>query len=71
MRNEGRTAASLDANQIQLNLCIAVLARPKIQWRGIYFIYDRSGEAHPSKINPLEVTHAGIASFDSDMLKLR
>src|SRR5829696_9191027 len=67
----GGELKTLNSNQVQLDLCIAMLTRPKIQRSGIDFVDNRSGKAGACKINALQVMLAGIASFDANVVELR
>ena len=62
---------SLHANQIQLNLCIAVLTRPKVQRRGVDFIDDWRGKTNPSEIDSFYIMLAAVASLDSYVTEFR
>src|SRR5437763_763396 len=50
-----------NANQIQLNLCIAVFARPQIQRGSVNFIDQRRSESHPGAIVSIELVLTGLA----------
>src|SRR2546421_6049946 len=58
-----------NANQIQLNLCIAVFARPQIQRGSINFIDQRRSESNPSEIDSFEVVLASVTGFNPHMIE--
>src|ERR671912_2273789 len=62
---------SSKTDEVQLDLRVAVLARPHVQRRRRDFVHQRDGEAEPRQVNSLDVMQAGVAGFDSDVLELR
>lgn len=61
----------LDANQIQLNLCIAVFTRPQIQRSSIDLVDEGRGKTNTSEIDTFNVMPACIACFDPYVIELR
>ena len=67
----GRRERRLYANQIQLNLCEALLACPKIQRSCVDFVNEGCSESNLSQINSFDVMLAGVTCFDTHMIELR
>src|ERR1043165_4983550 len=59
------------ANQIQLDLRIAMLACPQIQGRGVNFIYHGRSEANASEIDSFEVMLTVVTGFNPHVIELR
>jgi hypothetical protein len=67
----GGTDYYLDPNQIQLNLCIAVLTRPQIQGGSIDLVDERRGKSNTGEIDTFYVMLACIACFNPYVIELR
>src|SRR5436189_2453021 len=60
-----------EAQQIQLDLFIPALLRPRVQRRRGDFVDERDGEAEAAEIDAFQVALAGVADLDAHVLQVR
>src|SRR5256885_2252389 len=58
-----------EADEIQLNLLVSVLACPQIEWRSSDFVHQRHGQTKSSEIDTLQVAMTALACVEAQVLE--
>lgn len=61
----------LQADEIQLDLPVSVLARPDVERSTRHLVHERNGKAELAEIDALQILAAALAGIDAEMLEIR
>src|SRR5438093_12190640 len=67
-RNKGFSRS--EPEQVQLDLLVPMVARPQIERRPRHFIDQRHGESQPRQVDALDVSAAGFAAVNPQMIEV-
>src|SRR5207248_2798306 len=58
------------SDQVQLDLRVAVFARPDVERRARDFVDERHGEPEPREVDAFQIVTAGVAGVDTKMIEI-